>query len=84
MATVIIHLYQATLLNLLASEYPIDVKVTTSFGKDLPPILIQVSKSLSKSHDDVIKWKHFSRYWHFVQGIHRSPAYSPHKAQWFE
>ena len=24
------------------------------------------------SHDDVIKWKHFSRYWPFVRGIHRS------------
>ena len=23
------------------------------------------------SHDDVIKWKHFSRYWPFVRGIHR-------------
>ena len=23
-------------------------------------------------HDDVIKWKHFPRYWHFVRGIHRS------------
>ena len=25
-----------------------------------------------KSHDDVIKWKHFPRYWPFVRGIHRS------------
>ena len=24
------------------------------------------------THDDVIKWKHFRRYWPFVQGIHRS------------
>ena len=23
-------------------------------------------------HDDVIKWKHFPRYWLFVRGIHRS------------
>ena len=23
--------------------------------------------------DDVIKWKHFPRYWPFVRGIHRSP-----------
>ena len=21
-------------------------------------------------HDDVIKWKHFARYWPFVRGIH--------------
>ena len=34
------------------------------------------------THDDVIKWKHFSRYWPFVPGIHRSPANSPHKGQW--
>ena len=24
--------------------------------------------------DDVIKWKHFPRYWPFVRGIHRSPV----------
>ena len=34
-----------------------------------------------ESHDDVIKWKHFPRYWSFVRGIHRSPANSPHKGQ---
>ena len=34
------------------------------------------------NHDDVIKWKHFPRYWPFVRGIHRSPVNSPHKGQW--
>ena len=34
------------------------------------------------THDDVIKWKHFPRYWSFVRGIHRSPVNSPHKSQW--
>ena len=33
-------------------------------------------------HDDVIKWKHFTRYWSFVRGIHRSPVNSPHKRQY--
>ena len=33
-------------------------------------------------HDDVIKWKFFSRNWPFVWGIHRSPVTSPHKGQW--
>ena len=33
-------------------------------------------------HDDVIKWKHFPRYWPFVWGIHRWPVNSPHKGQW--
>ena len=31
-------------------------------------------------HDDVIKWKHFPRYWRFVQGIRRSPGNSRTKA----
>ena len=36
------------------------------------------SQVFTVSHDDVIKWKRFPRYWPFVQGIHRSP----HKGQW--
>ena len=39
--------------------------------EDIPP-----------KHDDVIKWKHFPRYWPFMRGIHRSTVYSPHKGQW--
>ena len=34
------------------------------------------------THDDVIKWKNFPRYWPFVRGIHRSPVNSPHQGQW--
>ena len=30
-------------------------------------------------NDDVIKWKHFPRYWPFVRGIHRSPVDSSHE-----
>ena len=33
-------------------------------------------------YDDVIKWKHFPRYWSFVRGIHRPPVNSPHKGHW--
>ena len=33
-------------------------------------------------HDDVIKWKHFPRYWPFVRGIHRPPVNSLQKCQW--
>ena len=33
-------------------------------------------------HDDVIKWKHFPRYWPFVRGSHLSLVDSPHKGQW--
>ena len=32
--------------------------------------------------DDVIKWKHFPRYWPFLRGIYRSPVNSPRKGQW--
>ena len=44
-----------------------------------PPVcLIGVSFVI---HDDVIKWKHFPRYWPFVRGIYRSLVNSPHKGQ---
>ena len=43
---------------------------------------IFASLTLENYHDDVIKWKHFPRYWSFVRGIHRSPLNSPHKGQW--
>ena len=35
-----------------------------------------------RSHDDVIKRKHFPRNWPFVREIHRSPVNFPHKGQW--
>ena len=28
--------------------------------------------TVATEHDDIIKWKHFPRYWPFVRGIHRS------------
>ena len=40
------------------------------------------SMHIGTYHDDVIKWKHFPRYWSFVRGIHMWPANSPHKGQW--
>ena len=42
-------------------------------------ISVKDHKSL---HDDVIKWKHFPRYWPYVRGIHQSPVNSPHRGQW--
>ena len=35
-------------------------------------------------HNDFMKWKHFSHYWTFVRGIHRSPVDSLHKSQSFD
>ena len=43
--------------------------------------VLRIICSTSNVHDDVIKWKHFPRYWSFVWGIHRSPVNSPHKSQ---
>ena len=42
---------------------------------------IQSGLVLRPIHDDVIKWRHFPRFWPFVRGIHRSPVNSPHKGQ---
>ena len=35
-----------------------------------------------KTHDDVIKWKYFPRYWPFAWEIYRSLVNPPHKGQW--
>ena len=45
-------------------------------------IMIANCMFLILSHDDIIKWKRFPRYWPFVWGIHRWPVNSPHKGQW--
>ena len=56
----------------------VDCVRATSFIFDTrTDVLVKVA-----THDDVIKWKHFPRYWPFVRGIHRSPVNSPHKGQW--
>ena len=44
--------------------------------------LVWVTRKNSAIHDDVIKRKHFQRYWPFVRGIHRWLVNSPHKGQW--
>ena len=48
-------------------------------------LFINIDENPSTSltvHDDVIKWKHFPRYWPSVMGIYRSPVDSPHNGQW--
>ena len=39
-------------------------------------------RSVWNYHDDVVKWKHYPRYWPFGRGIHWSPMDSTHKGQW--
>ena len=49
---------------------------TCSTHCPLEPIL------LTWFHDDVLKWKHFPRYWPVVRGNNWSPVNSHHKGQW--
>ena len=56
--------------------------IAREVGDLLPPLYFRVTSLALGKHDDVIKWKHFPRYWPFVRGIHRSPVNSPHKGQW--
>ena len=55
---------------------------------DLPAITVTNAMfshshgSITGTHDEVIKWKHFPRYWPYVREIHRSPVNFPHKGQW--
>ena len=44
--------------------------------------ILHFRTDLKPLHGDVIRWKHFPRYWPFVRGIHRSLVNSPHKVQW--
>ena len=55
-------------------------------NEGIPPVTSKgkgtvIQKAVPWYHDDVIKWKHFPRYWPFVRGIHRSPVNSPRKGQ---
>ena len=54
-------------------------------GRKKDPFILNIFIILditANQHDDVIKRKHFPRYWPFVRGIHRSPVNSPHKGLW--
>ena len=46
--------------------------------QDQIPIFMVFITIIVIVHDDVIKLKHFLRYWPFVRGIHRSRVNSPH------
>ena len=56
--------------------------VAVHCGSSLIPLPPLVARSGGSSHDDIIKWKHFPRYWPFVRGIRRSQVNSPRKSQW--
>ena len=61
-----------------------EIKNSTTFwsGRSIPVANGRWNDSRQgsvKSHDDVIKWKHFPRYWLFVRRIHRSSVNCPDK-----
>ena len=64
--------------------YQIGTGVTSDVGVPSTHLVRFWSRSVdfTNFYDDVIKWKHFPRYWPFVRGIHRSPVNSLHKGQW--
>ena len=63
-------------------DQPCIVNAMESAGNDARTSACRGMTEFGSRHDDVIKWKHFPRYWPFVRGIHRSPVNSPHKGQW--
>ena len=75
-------IWTRVLLNLL-QETPKDNSIFNhpSTWKGSTFVFMEI-KDLDILHDDVIKWKHFPRYWPFARGIHWSPVNSPHKDQW--
>ena len=58
----------------------IESVITRKTSKENVPIFS--ASTAPADHDDVIKWKHYLRYWRFVRGIHRLSVGSPHKGQW--
>ena len=49
---------------------------TLPLFKYMVTLLVNHTRASGFPHDDVIKWKHFPRYWPFVRGIHRSTVNS--------
>ena len=70
-----------TLFTLLSFLLIISSYIRAIYSQD-PTLVIPGPAGVLALHDDVIKWKHFPRYWPLVRGIHRSPVNSPHKGQW--
>ena len=63
-------------------EIPVNFPVDLEEMEGLLERNISLAQEMEVRHDDVIKWKHFPRYWPLMRGIHRSPVNSPHKGQW--
>ena len=56
--------------------------ISESQNFEMCRLLYMTTNTKRYIHDNVIKWKHFPRYWTFVWGIHRSSVNYPYKGQW--
>ena len=71
--------YPATLC-VSDTAWCVTVCITTTVPGTVSSIMIAMMTTVPgtvcqiTTHNDVIKWKHFPRYWPFVRGIHRSPV----------
>ena len=76
--------YQQTNLRLMTQITKINVECKANFCSVKPIFSFrgEVRGANRVYNDDVIKWKHFPRYWPFVRGIHRWPVNSPLIGQW--
>ena len=74
MITIIIMLMTTTII--------ITTMIITTITKLIKQADVTPTYEVTPVHDDVIKWKHFPRYWPFVRGIHQSPVNSLHKGKW--
>ena len=76
--------YMGSLINCL--DFGVDIltqsRALMKYEVNYDPQLLQLQGPQFDDYDDVIKWKHFPRYWPFVLGTHRSPANSTYKGQW--
>ena len=73
-------IFNIHILHSLWSEFTRNISISAAEG--LRAKLLTCYCQQKFRHDDVIKWKHFPRYWAFVRGIHRSPMNTPYKGQW--
>ena len=75
-------LQQTILMKLYRSYHNSIISTSYTYCKTISGTQCYGWTTANGTHDDVIKWKHFPRYWPFVRGIHRWPVNSPHKGQW--
>ena len=66
----------------LCEDEPNNYKDTSGLSPSQSLSNIACLTTVTRYHDDVIKWTQFPRCWPFVRGIHRSPVVSRHKGQW--